>query len=133
MNPRYGIDTSILVRLLTGDPAKDFHQTVNSLTRILAAEPNAEILASNQVIGEAYIAVQHHYGVAKPAARAALLSVFSSGLVAPVNGAAVLKALLATSGCGLLDRLIVHDYHQHSLVTLTHDQKMAALPDARKL
>lgn len=133
MNPHYGIDTSILVRLLTGDPDKDFQQTVKSLTRILTDEPNAEILASNQVIGEAYIAVQHHYGVTKPDARSALLTVFSSGLVAPVNGSTVLNALRSTSGCGLLDRLIVDDYHHHTLVTLTHDQKMAALPNARKL
>lgn len=133
MNPRYGIDTSILVRLLTGDPAKDYQKSIKSLARILADEPNAEILVSNQVIGEAYIAVQHHYGVSKIDARSALLSVFSSGLVAPVNGAAILKALRAVGGCGLLDRLIVDDYHQHTLVTLTHDQKMAALPDARKL
>lgn len=133
MNPRYGIDTSILVRLLTGDPAKDFQKTVNSLTRMLADEPNAEILASNQVIGEAYIAVQHHYGVSKADARSALLAVFSSGMVAPLNGAAVLTALRTTAGCGLLDRLIVDDYHQHTLVTVTHDHKMAALPVARKL
>ena len=133
MTPRYGIDTSILVRLLTGEPIKDFQKTVNSLTRILAAEPNAEILASNQVIGEAYIALQHHYGVSKADAKSALLTVFSSGLVAPVNGEAVLKALRSTGGCGLLDRLIVDDYHQHSLVTLTHDQKMATLPGSLKL
>ena len=133
MNPRYGIDTSILVRLLTGDPAKDFQKTVKALEKILADEPSAEIMASNQVIGEAYIAVQHHYGVSKAAARSALLTVFASGLVAPLNGGAVLKALLSSGGCGLLDRLIVDDYHAHALVTLTHDQKMAALAEARKL
>ena len=133
MTPRYGIDSSILVRLLTGDPAKDFQKTVKSLERILTDEPNAGILASNQVIGEAYIAVQHHYGVSKTEARSALLSVFSSGLVAPMNGATVVKALRATTGCGLLDRLVVDDYHHRSLVTLTHDLKMAALPEARRL
>jgi predicted nucleic acid-binding protein len=133
MNPRYGIDTSILVRLLTGESAVEFQKTVGALERILAHEPSAEIFASNQVIGEAYIAVQHHYGVTKVDARSALLSVFSSGLVSPLNGASALAAIRSTSGCGLLDRLIVDDYHQQALVTLTHDHKMAALPDARKL
>lgn len=133
MTLRYGIDTSILVRLLTGEPVADFQRTVNSLERILTKEPSAEIFASNQVIGEAYIAVQHHYGVAKADVRAALLTVFSSGLVSPLNGAAVWTAIRATSGCGLLDRLMVDDYRQQALVTLTHDPKMAALPDARKL
>jgi predicted nucleic acid-binding protein len=133
MNQRYGIDTSILVRLLTGEPAGDFNKTVSSLERILANEPSAEIFASNQVIGEAYIAVQHHYGVSKAAARSALLTVLSSGLVSPLNGAGVLTAIRSTSGCGLLDRLIVDDYQHQALVSLTHDHKMAALPDARKL
>ena len=77
--------------------------------------------------------MQHHYGVSKPDARSALISVFSSGLVKPLNGGGVLKAILSSGGCGLLDRLIVDDYHQHALVTLSHDKKMAALPEARKL
>ena len=61
---RYGIDTSVLVRLLTGDPEKDFQYCVNRL-RALIDEQGSEIFASNQVVGEAYIAVQHHYGVSK--------------------------------------------------------------------
>ena len=59
---RYGIDTSVLVRLLTGDPAKDFEHCVGRL-RALIDEDGSEIFASNQVVGEAYIAVQHHNGV----------------------------------------------------------------------
>lgn len=35
MKARYGIDTSILVRLLTGDPAKDFDKTVRALEALL--------------------------------------------------------------------------------------------------
>ena len=59
---RYGIDTSVLVRLLTGDPAKDFEYCVGRL-RALIDEDGSEIFASNQVVGEAYFAVQHHNGV----------------------------------------------------------------------
>ena len=64
---------------------------------------------------------------------AALLSVLTSGLVAPLNGNAVLDAILHTEGCGLLDRLIVDDYVRHGVETLTHDRKMGALPDATRL
>ena len=32
--PRYGIDTSIFVRLLTGDPEKDFEETKSALEKI---------------------------------------------------------------------------------------------------
>ena len=61
---RFGIDTSVLVRLLTGEPAEDFTYCVRKLSA-LVEEDGAEIFASNQVIGEAYVAVQHHYGVSK--------------------------------------------------------------------
>lgn len=132
MTPRFGIDTSILVRLLTGDPEEGFRRCVTALAA-LVEEDGAEIVASNQVIGEAYVAVQHHYGVPKAEARSALASVLASGLVSPLNGTGVFAALQAEGGCGLLDRLIVDDYRRAELVTLTLDQRMSALPGARRL
>lgn len=132
MTARFGIDTSILVRLATGDPERAFEDCVQRLAT-LVEQDDAEVFASNQVIGEAYVALQHHYGVPKPEARAALASVLSSGLVAPMNGPGVYAALEAAKGCGLLDRLIADDYRRAGLVTLTLDRKMAALPQARRL
>jgi predicted nucleic acid-binding protein len=131
MHARYGIDTSILVRLLTGDPPAGFAATLRALTALVDAD--AEIVVSNQVIGEAYVAVQHHYGVAKADARAALVSVLQSGLVAPQNGASVIVALQTPTGCGLVDRLIADDHRRAGLVTLTLDRRMAALPDVRRV
>lgn len=133
MKKRFGIDTSILMRLMTGDPLKDFTKTVQALERLIEEKPGADILASNQVIGEAYIAVRHHYGISKADARAALLSVLTSGLVAPLNGTAVLDSIRSHEGCGLLDRLIVDDYSRHGVETLTHDRKMGALTGATRL
>lgn len=132
MPARYGIDTSILVRLATGDPEDEFERCVRALT-LLAEGDDAELYASNQVVGEAYVALQHHYGVSKLEAREALASVLKSGLAAPLNGPGVFAALEARSGCGLLDRLIADEYRKAELVTLTLDRKMAALPGARKL
>lgn len=132
MTPRYGIDTSILVRLVSGDPPAGFEQCVQRLTALVETD-GAEIFASNQVIGEAYIALQHHYGVTKSEARAGLASVLRSGLVSPANGLSVFAALTSDSGCGLLDRLIADDYARSNLPTLTLDRKMAALPNARRL
>ena len=51
--PRYGIDTSIFVRLLTGDPAKDYKQTRAALEKILHDDAAAEIEVSNLVIVKA--------------------------------------------------------------------------------
>ena len=132
MTARFGIDTSILVRLATGDPQREYEECVRRLTT-LVERGQADVFASNQVIGEAYVALRHHYGVDRGQAREGLASVLSSGLVAPLNGAGVFDALRARGGCGLLDRLIADDYRNADLVTLTLDRKMAALPQVRKL
>lgn len=132
MPARYGIDTSVLVRLVTGDPESGFAHCVRNLTKLVDGE-GAEVFASNQVIGEAYIALQHHYGVTKSEARAALGKVLRSGLVSALNGPATLALLETRSGSGLLDRLIADDYGRHDAVTLTLDRKMAALPRSRLL
>jgi len=132
MNPmtrHFGIDTSILVRLATGDPEDLFNHCVSELTRRIEKD-EVEIFASNQVIGEAYIALQHHYGISKADARAALTSVLRSGLISPLNGQSVFAALATDAGCGLLDRLIADDYQRREFVTLTLDRRMAELPSA---
>jgi predicted nucleic acid-binding protein len=129
---RFGIDTSILVRLVTGDPEEGFEECVRKLTAMVERD-HADVFASNQVIGETYIALQHHYGVSKADARASLVSVLTSGLVAPLNGAGVLDEMEARGGCGLLDRLIANDYRSAGLDTLTLDRRMAALPQARRI
>ena len=132
MTSRYGIDTSVLVRLITGRPADAFADCVERLRTLVESE-GAEIFASNQVVGEAYVAVQHHYGISGPDARAALLGSLQSGLVSLLNGRTVLAALEASGGPGLFDRLIADDYHRAGLETLTLDRKMAGLPGARAL
>lgn len=130
--PAYGIDTSILVRLLTGQPAADYQATLSRLTALRTSQPE-HLLVANIVIAEAYAVLQHHYGLAKAAAREALLSVLTSGLIEPTHGDAVLNALRATKEPGLTDRLIALDYAGFSATTLTLDHKMASLPDCRKL
>ena len=132
MTRRFGIDTSILVRLLTGEPASDFEYCVAQLTG-LVEDSAAEILASNQVIGEAYVAVQHHYGVTKADARSGLIDVLRSGLVAPLNASTVIEALEASDGPGLFDRLIADDYRRDGLEILTLDRRMSRLPQVRRL
>ena len=78
MTRRYGIDTSVLVRLITADPETAFTHCVSRLSALIQEE-GAEIFASNQVISEAYVAVRHHYGVTGADARAALLDTLRSG------------------------------------------------------
>ncbi len=124
MTQRFGIDASVLVRLATGVPQIQFQRTVDKLT-VLIEKQGAQIVASNQVIGESYIALQHHYGVEKLDARAALAGVLQSGLVEA--GQSTLDVLAATKGCGLMDRLIAAAYNEEGFTTLTLDKKMAKL------
>ena len=131
MTGRFGIDTSVLVRLTTRQPEEEFLRCVEELRSLL--EGGAEIVASNQVIGEAYVAVQHHYRVTKAAARSTLLDVLESGMVAPLDGQPVLDLLRESGGPGLVDRLIVDGYSRDDLDTLTLDRRMSSLPRSRLL
>ena len=131
MTRRYGIDTSVLVRLITGEPPDAFSYCEKELMAL--AEGGAKVFASNQVIGEAYVTVQHHYGVSGADACIALLGALSSGLVSPLNGLPVMEALSASGEPGLFDRLIADDYRSAGLEALTLDRKMAGLSNARSL
>ena len=130
MTHRFGIDTSVLVRLATGVPHALFQRSLNKLTALVEKE-GAQIVASNHVIGESYIALQHHYGVDKLDARAALAGVLQSGLIEAEGGQSVLDALARSRGCGLMDRLVALSYDGAGMTTLTLDKKMSKLPNAR--
>lgn len=132
MTQPYGIDTSVLVRLVTAEPQADFQHCVDEL-RSLIEEQQAEVYASNQVVGEAYIVLQHHYEISPNDARSALADVLTSGLVAPLNGQSVILALRSSGGPGLFDRLIADGYSHAGLETLTLDRQMAKLSGVRKL
>ena len=132
MTLRYGIDTSVLVRLITSLPEAEYRRCQAELARMVEQE-HAELFASNQVIGEAYVAVQFHYGVSKADARVALTGALTSGLIVPLNGQPVLDVLQETGGAGLIDRLIAEDYSRTVSETLTLDRRMAALPGVRRL
>ena len=131
MTRRYGIDTSVLLRLITAQPPTAFAHCVKRLSRLI--DTGAEVFASNQVIGEAYIAAQHHYKVSKADVSVALLQTLSSGLVKPLNGNTVREALAATGRPGLFDHLIADDYNRSGLEVLTLDRKITALSNVQSL
>ena len=130
--PAYGIDTSVFVRLLAGQPAAEYQTTVKRLTEIRASQPE-HITVANIVIAEAYAVLQHHYGLSKTDTGSAMLAALTSGLVEPLHGDTVLDALRETKEPGLTDRLIALDYDRHRTAVLTLDRKMAALPGCQRL
>lgn len=131
MTPRYAIDISVFVRLITGAPPDAYGRCVKRLSGLVVS--GAEIFESKQVIGEAFVAVRHHYGVPTLDARSELSKALCSGLVAPMNGRAVIAALEASSGPVLFDCLIADGYTRRSLEVLTLDRGMGSLPGVRQL
>ena len=91
------------------------------------------ITVANIVIAEAYAVLQHHYGLSKTDTRAAILSAFTSGLIEPTHGDAVLAALRETKEPGLTDRFIALDYSAPRAIVLTLDRKMSARPGCQRL
>ena len=132
MTRTYGIDTSILVRLVTGDPESDFQRCVNELC-ILIEERDTQMFASNQVSGEIHIVLQHHYGISASDARSRLVDVVASGMITPLNGQSVELALQTSGELGIFDRLIADGYSYENLETLTLDRQMARLPNVHRL
>ena len=132
MTPRFGIDTSVLVRLVTGQPGPDFRSCLEAL-RLIVEDQGGELFASNQVVGEAYVTIQHHYGVSDAETREGLIAVLTSGLVAPSNGHGVISMLEERQGAGLFDRLIADGYSREGMETLTLDRRMSSLPGVQRL
>ena len=129
----YGLDTSVFIRLLTGHPESDFQKTVAALKRLHDMNPTTELVVSNQVIGEAYVTLQHHYEISKADARTAILQLFSNGSVAPLNGQSVINIFKKEGGAGLIDRLIAQEYTYRNARTLTNDKRMAKLESVELL
>ena len=129
---RYGIDTSVLVRLMSRDSLDEYRRCVAVLTDSVENQ-NGEVVASNQAIGEAYVAVQHHYGATRAEARNEILNIFRSGLIRPLSGSRIMRILETARGAGLVDHLIVDGYSESGYATLTLDKKMGNLPGARIL
>jgi predicted nucleic acid-binding protein len=132
MTPRFGIDTSVLVRLVTGQPEPEFRSCLEAL-RLIVEDQGGELFASNQVIGEAYVTIQHHYRVSDGETREGLIAVLTSGLVAPANGHGVISMLEERQGAGLFDRLIADGYSREGMETLTLDRRMSSLPGVQRL
>ncbi len=105
----------------------DFEKTASALKRLYEKDPGTGLVVSNQVIGEAYITLQHFYKISKKDARSAILSLFASTGISPRNGEPVISLLKEEGGAGLLDRLIAQDYGREGVDVLTNDKRMAKL------
>ena len=73
----FGLDTSVLLRLLVGRPPAQTARAVAFLDDV--ARHGDRAVVSDLVVAETYFALQHHYGVPKAQALSALHQLFAGG------------------------------------------------------
>ena len=128
-----GLDTSVVVRLLIGEPIEQVALARGFLNELFVANEKAAV--SDLVVSDVYFALQYHYAVPKAKALEALSSLFESGeIVATGIAATVLKmSNLAVAKPGFVDRLIHADYERQFGAMATFEKKASRLPGTRVL
>ncbi len=123
-----GLDTSFLIRLLTGDPPQQAAKAQEWLDRCLERGERPRV--SDIVIVEAYFALQSHYGVPKAEALNALRRLLESGDVEPSGFSLdVLQNTpnLANAKPGFVDRIIHAEVRSHGGQLLTFEKAAGKL------
>lgn len=107
-----GLDTSVVLRLLVGQPADQAQRAVEFLESV--ARRGDRVVVADLVVAEAYFALHYHYAVPKKDALAALRKMFADGEIGSTGVAAdVLTsegATLASVKPGFVHRLIQGAY-----------------------
>lgn len=123
----FGIDTSVLLRLMTGEPRAVATKVQERLLEVHRLRQT--VVVSDLVLAEAYWALKFHYAFEPEDIRKSFLAMLTSGLVHAEPGSAVLSVLQSqTSGkAGFVDRLIQARYEIDGLTTLTVDKAQAKI------
>ncbi len=130
---RVGLDTSVLLRLLTGEPEPLAAVAARRVEASLRAGDT--VLVSDLVVSEAYFALQHHFGLSKAQAIDVLQEFLSkSGALAAGSADRILATHnLAVAQPGLVDRLIHAEYIRVADMMLTFEKSAARLTGSRVL
>jgi len=124
-----GLDTSIVLRLLIGEPQDQAERAVQFLQRLPGEGTTA--LISDLVVCEAYFALHAHYEVPKREALRTLQRMFGRGPVKPMPGSRVIdvlgQALASSAKPGFADRLIYATYIEHGAEMVTFEKAAGKL------
>lgn len=128
---RSALDTSVVMRLLTGQPQDLAHAARCYLGEV--ERSGAKVFVSNLVVLEAYFACQHHYGMPKSAVLTGLLTLLAmpTFLVHPYLLPLLAADGMATAKPGFLDRLIHAEASTAGLPLITFEKSAARLPDTQ--
>lgn len=123
-----GLDTSVVLRLLTGEPENLARAAVAALDEIVA--PGGKAAVSDLVLSETYYALQFHYGVPKAKALISLREFVDSDEIHCLGVAAEVlrKRELAQANPGFVDRLIHGEYSQRCGKMISFEKAAKKLP-----
>lgn len=125
----FGLDTSVVLRLLTGQPQDLAAKALARYQDGIAAGDDFSV--SDLVAAESYYAIQHHYGKTKEEALDALRS-FSSGEGISFSqnfAAAIDTPNIHKASPGFVDRILVSGYGERGQITLSCEKSFRRLPD----
>jgi predicted nucleic-acid-binding protein len=130
---KVGLDTSVVLRLLVGEPADQAQRAWQAVVEVRSA--GGEVFVSDLVAGEAYFALHHHYAVPKREALRQLRALFASGELVSEGVAPQVLATpkLASAKPGFVDRMIHEGYLRFLDHTLTFERAAGKLAGARVL
>lgn len=130
-----GLDTSVVLRLLTGAPAKQA-----DAARGLLASAREPLCISDLVVSESYFALRHHYAVPHADAASALAALLddprvhctgvSRRVLRDANARSTGRAAARTAP-GLMDQLILADYRANMCTVATFDRDLAKADGAQ--
>jgi predicted nucleic-acid-binding protein len=128
-----GLDTSVVLRLLLGQPTDQAARALAFLDELSRGGHHAVV--SDLVAAEAYFALQHHYGVSKQDALMGLRRMFADGEIEPLGGVAEVLAVdgLASAKPGFVDRLIHGAYALATDKMVTFEKAAGKLKSVRVL
>ncbi len=109
----YGLDTSVVLRLLIGEPQELSLKVVTRIMSVINA--GGRCLVGDMVVTESYFALQYHYKMSKDEALT-VLEKFScgKGIVFSEPACRILKTKgLSRANPGFVDRLIHANYRQY--------------------
>ncbi len=121
-----GLDTSVVLRLLIGEPRAQAEVARRRIERALVA--GEKVVVTDLVIAEAFHALRHHYDVPQATAMGRLQAFFNTGIVqVDPLGAAEVLGQGAGGRAGVVGRLIVARHRALGATTATFDRRQARL------
>ncbi len=123
------LDTSVVLRLLTGEPAVQAE-----VARRYLQDAASPVFVDAVVVGESYFALRHHYHVPHHVAIDALLAVVTSDRIAALPEVCdALTAAQEQQKPGVMDRLILAVARASDRILVTFDRELARLEGSREL